>query len=256
MTLRHDHVLRTAFLVTGALGLTAAPLSAGTLHVPGDAATIQQAINAASGGDTILVAPGTYVERIDLLGKKLIVQSTDGAAVTTINGAGGGTVVTVDDVSPPGTMLRGFTITGGAIGTKVEAGGTSGSTVWGGGGIFVGENSSLQIDACVISGNTIVNPAYDVGGGVGAAQAAVTLTGCTLTGNSAEKGSALADMTGYSEFRLFDCTISDNMAAFPASTGSCAIFVGDGRSFMATDCFVTDNVGSGVLASGFVPRVT
>jgi hypothetical protein len=34
--------------------------SATTIHVPGDSATIQAAINGALDGDTVLVAPGTY----------------------------------------------------------------------------------------------------------------------------------------------------------------------------------------------------
>ena len=40
-----------------------------TIHVPADQVTIQAAINAASNGDTVVVEPGTYVEKINFLGK-------------------------------------------------------------------------------------------------------------------------------------------------------------------------------------------
>lgn len=42
-----------------------------TIHVPADYSTIQAAINAASNGDTIVVAPGTYQENINFQGKAI-----------------------------------------------------------------------------------------------------------------------------------------------------------------------------------------
>ncbi len=65
--------------------VTAVPVAAATINVPGDYATIQAAINAANPGDTILVAAGTYLGGIQI-DKALTLSSTDGADVTTIMG--------------------------------------------------------------------------------------------------------------------------------------------------------------------------
>ena len=48
----------------------------GTLiRIPGDYSTIQDGINAATDGDTVLVAPGNYKENINFKGKKIVVSS-------------------------------------------------------------------------------------------------------------------------------------------------------------------------------------
>jgi len=56
--------------------LSSAPMEAATIHVPDDFPTIQAAIDAAAEGDTVLVAPGTYEENIDFIGKNITVKST------------------------------------------------------------------------------------------------------------------------------------------------------------------------------------
>ena len=50
-------------------------LHALTIHVPADEPTIQDGLDVAVGGDTVLVAPGTYVENIDFIGKAITVRS-------------------------------------------------------------------------------------------------------------------------------------------------------------------------------------
>ena len=45
------------------------------IHVPNDSSTIQAGINGASGGDTVLVSKGLYYERINFLGKGILVAS-------------------------------------------------------------------------------------------------------------------------------------------------------------------------------------
>lgn len=63
--------------------------SAATIHVPGDQPTIQAGINAASDGDTVLVADGTYTGKgnkdLDFNGKAITVKSENGPENCIIN---------------------------------------------------------------------------------------------------------------------------------------------------------------------------
>jgi hypothetical protein len=78
--------LSSALLFTALLAGSAAAQT--TIRVPADQPTIQAGIDAAIPGDTVLVAPGTYVERISFLGKAITVQSETGPAGTVIDGNG------------------------------------------------------------------------------------------------------------------------------------------------------------------------
>lgn len=82
-------------------------------NVPLNYPTIQAAILAAAPGDTVRVAPGTYYERINFLGKNIVVRSTQGAAVTTIDGQQAGTVVKMVSGELQAAVLDGFTIKNG-----------------------------------------------------------------------------------------------------------------------------------------------
>lgn len=82
-------------------------VSAAPINVPGDYPTIQQAIDAAISGNTIIVAAGTYYENI-VIHESIILVGED-KETTIIDGSGTGDVVTItaDDVT-----IRGFTMTG------------------------------------------------------------------------------------------------------------------------------------------------
>jgi parallel beta-helix repeat protein len=122
------------------LGLSVSTATAQTtIRVPADQPTIQAAIGAGAQGDTVLVAPGTYVERLNFLGKAITVVSEGGPAVTIIDGSRAGAVVTFNSGEGPAAVLRGFTVTNG--------GGFPG------GGVTV-SNASPTIESNVISGNT------------------------------------------------------------------------------------------------------
>ena len=123
---------------------------AATINVPANQPTIQDAVNVAASGDTIMVAAGTYNENVTIAGTTLQVISVSGPQVTTINGGQNGSVVTISGCGP-GTQLTGFTITNGY---------NNGAGV-GGGGVLIKNSTAL------ISGNIITqNQALYAGGGI------------------------------------------------------------------------------------------
>ena len=81
--------------------------SGNVIRVPEDYPTIQEAINAADPGDTILVPPGTYNESI-IIGKQITLIG-EGKENTVIVGRGVGDVIYV---SSDGVKISGFTIKG------------------------------------------------------------------------------------------------------------------------------------------------
>ena len=74
--------------------------------------SIQTALEAAATGDTISVAPGTYTENIDYIGKEVVIVSTNGLGETTIRNALDQRVVRFSNGEGRGAVLDGFTITG------------------------------------------------------------------------------------------------------------------------------------------------
>ncbi|MEW6747026.1 MAG: right-handed parallel beta-helix repeat-containing protein [Planctomycetota bacterium] len=83
---------------------------------------IQDAIELAADGDTVLVLPGTYGELIDFRGKAITVRSSAGAAATIIDGQDQGTVVTFRSGEDRDSVLEGFTVTNGYREFWVSAG--------------------------------------------------------------------------------------------------------------------------------------
>ena len=82
-------------------------VDAADIAVPGDHATIQAAINAASSGDIITVGDGFYVEDLTVNESNIILKSQNGSSTTWINGT---VNITVDDVQFGGTGSAGFTV--------------------------------------------------------------------------------------------------------------------------------------------------
>jgi len=111
-----------------------------TYVVPGDYATIQDALNAALDGDTILVQPGTYPEDVFFNGHDVTLIGVAGSSLTEIE-PDGGTAIRVllgETVTIEGFTLiagvKGFEIDGGSDVTVIDCltiAGNTGATVFG-----------------------------------------------------------------------------------------------------------------------------
>ena len=91
-------------------GLRATVALGDVIEVPADQPTIQEAIDTASDGDTVLVSAGTYFEHLDFQGKAITVTSAQGSAQTIIDGSSTGTVVLFESGERNDSVLTGFTI--------------------------------------------------------------------------------------------------------------------------------------------------
>ncbi|MCA8962212.1 MAG: hypothetical protein KDC38_16920, partial [Planctomycetes bacterium] len=114
--MRNTSLLRSASWLASFLlaALSITTLGAAQIQVPGDQPTIQSAILVAAPGDEVVVAPGTYSEAIDFLGKAIVVRSSGGAATTTLDGLSlPSSIVTFTNAEGADSVLEGFTMTQG-----------------------------------------------------------------------------------------------------------------------------------------------
>ncbi len=142
-------------LATLPLGGAAA---AQVLRVPAQHTTIAAALAQATSGTTILVAAGTYKERLTwpaVDGIRLL--SEEGPAKTTIDGESKGTVVTFGGKLGRTTLLDGFTVANGFLQTS------SGRNY--GGGIHI-NGASPTIRGSRITSNVLDGPYWNYGAGI------------------------------------------------------------------------------------------
>ncbi len=238
---------RSASLASLALVLVCGVGMAGTIGVPADYGTIQEAIDASSPGDTIIVGPGTYGECIDYSGKAITVRSTDPSdpavvASTVINGGATGSVVAFSSGEGPGSVLEGLTVTNGS-GTPNAYGGFDG------GGIYC-SGASPTIRNNVITGNAAAGTLAYGGGIVLKSGSAATIEGNSIVGNTCSgfqpAGGGLACVG--SSPTVTDNTISSNSAG---DFGG-GLYAGGGGTFSGNT--ISGNSagswGGGVLLAG------
>ncbi len=269
------------FLI-GYCALTCVSIRAATLHVWQDspspvapftnwataAHVIQDAVDAAQAGDSVLVTNGVYAtggravyglmtNRV-AVDKAVVLRSVNGPEFTVIQGRqvpgttnGDGAIRCVYLTN--GAVLNGFTLTNGATRTEIsdmvqESGGgvwcesvtalvtnctlTGNSAWWSGGGAY-----GSALNNCTLTGNSA-----RFGGGVYAG----ALNNCTLTHNSGQWGGGAYGGT------LNSCTLTGNSASSRGG-GACGDSINNDKRYscMLNNCVLTSNsaqFGGGVYA--------
>lgn len=180
--------------------LAAIPASAATLNVPGSYPTIQAAVDAASSGDIIQVAAGTYTDLHTRQSGAVI----DSAGVfvksgITIRGAGIGSTIVDQNLLGRGfhcenvtnVLIRDMTIRRASMAVY-------------GSGVFMKTNSSVSIFNCELKDCRDGGAIYLDGSGG-------SLSSCTVTNNLSKQGGGIAMENGCSP-TIINCTISGNVA--------------------------------------------
>ncbi|MBI5827381.1 MAG: right-handed parallel beta-helix repeat-containing protein [Deltaproteobacteria bacterium] len=101
--------LPIAFLIILFLLWSSVPLLAATINVPADFKTVQEAVNAASANDTIVVGEGTYRENI-VVPKPLVIRSSKGPAHSVIHAFK--IMAPVITIAADGVTVEGLSFTG------------------------------------------------------------------------------------------------------------------------------------------------
>lgn len=215
---------------------------ADVVHVPADQPTIQAGIDAASSGDTVVVACGVYEEWGILMKSGVhLTSETGNSDCVTIDGLTLGRVLYCEDVGD-GATISGFTITGGraveddsciaraSSGSPVSRGSDADRPWWepyAGAGLSC-KDSQVSLERVVFNGNEA-----DYGGGLALVwESSVTLYDVVFTENTAGEygGGALAYLN--SELHMTRVLFEDNYA----------LWWGGGLFCSRSDAYISDTV--------------
>lgn len=189
-----------------ALALLSSAVHPTLIRVPEDFQAIQEALDATAPGDTVLVAPGSYPERINFPDHPLILSGVDPAdsvvvAGTIIDGTLGGTTVHFTGPGSNGTRVAGISIQGGWGGS------------YAGGGIDIRDSHPIFF-SCFIRDNRSVG---GEGGGIHIVDGGITMRQCRIEGNEssrrhAGRGSGGGIYALGATIRLYNCVVAANHA--------------------------------------------
>ena len=185
------------------------------VRVPQNYKTIQEAIQNVPKGGTVLVADGTYIANLTVIGgstKTVNIYSENGPGSTIIQGTGTGAVVTFSNYSK--SVISGFTITNGN------------NNIGNGGGIIIGTGAMPTIKNCIITGNK----AWFGGGGIHLVPtSAPIIENCIIgnnetTGYTTESNGAAIHVAAGATATIRNCTITDNRSSYLG--GAIAVYAG------------------------------
>jgi hypothetical protein len=258
-------VLRYVTAAAIACLLLATPASPAVIHVDdsggGDYLTIQEGIAAASEGDTLLVAPGTYTgplnRGLDFGGTNIVLRGTAGPDSTIIDCGGADRGFHFHTGETASSVLEGFTITHGYAGTELEPEGS-------GGGILCENASSPTITGVVF----LENDGYWGGGITCESSSAPSLANCSFLDNTSHEGGGMLCMSDPAP-AVVACLFTGNsgwamtaISSSPVVTG--CTFTGNhggaingygGGSPRLEDCVVSGNSGWGSMCTFCDPTI-
>jgi predicted outer membrane repeat protein len=241
---------RVSPLLLAATLLVTAPSAAVTIRVDwagsGDYETIQEGLDAASAGDTVLVLPGTYTgsgnRNLDFRGLGIVLLGESGASGTTIDCEEVDRAFLFDDGEGPDAVVEGFTVLDGATGrggaVRIDSSSPTmracvfrDCTSTGDGGAILADQGAPAFDSCVFEDNS----AEDRGGAVYLLRSPATFTGCSFARNSADYGGAFyGRLPAVPAFE--DCTFLGNASS---RTGGAVRLYGCSPTF--SNCRFEDN---------------
>lgn len=258
--------MRTVLLLAVLSVLIAVPVSAAHYHLKadgtGDYATIQAAVNAATSGDTIICADGTYTgagnDGIDFGGKNLILKSENNQPKNCVIDCSLDRGFYFHSGETASSIVQGFTIEGGGdtngggiciensspviFNCVIHSCQASGS----GGGIYVtGASANPSILNCLI----IQNEALGDGGGIRFYYSNGEARNCSMVYNTGDEGGGVSFQGADAD--VVNCIIWGNS---PVQIGNASFglfsynlvagWTGGGTSFDGTPHFLTGSGGA------------
>jgi len=215
-----------SFLLKGFLFLFCfSVMHADTILVPAQSPTIQEGINAAVNGDTVMVSPGVYNEwAIDFWGKAIVVMSTDPydpaiVASTIVDGNQQYSVFIFQRGEDITSVLAGFTIRNGRAnqGGGVRCNGGSATitrnVITENRAEMVGGGVVTTFSQAIVAHNQITNNVVEEfggdGGGIRIYYAQPVITNNIISGNTASRGGGIL-ASGDSTPIISENTVTNN----------------------------------------------